>query len=307
MMHRLTVLSMVVLAMAVGQGCGGVGSSSQELALDCDELPKRAPNSLISPEEAGPRFLNEAELEARLEAFEPRHWHRVTHFQAYVEAEGGVTHACLYKSSGDPRFDEAALRAIGDARYRPASAGGEDVGSWVTTSLAFRVEAPPVQDDRFRPVSWVASLDSVYVGREATEIQVAVLEYLAENNHAHASVGPNRALCIGIGPDLPLVDPPPGIFDRFRSMDLPIHPASHCAVDILHSDGESSTPRLVLLETEQPAIVLWADIVFPGGADTVHLDAGYYEDGLSSAGYRCEAEKTPEGWRVSGCTLVSIS
>jgi TonB family protein len=43
----------------------------------------------------------------------------------------------------DPRFDDAAVSVIGQARFRPAKVNGRPVKVWVTVPLRFEVQPPP--------------------------------------------------------------------------------------------------------------------------------------------------------------------
>ena len=135
-------------------------------------------------------------------------------------------------------------------------------------------------------------------------LQAAVLTYLIAHNDAHDQRRPNRGICIGVGPMLPVFDPPESLMARLLPTPLPLHAASACGVDRQYPQGWPS--RLVLKSDGTPAIALWVDIAEPhDGAAEVR--AGYYEGGLSGADYSCGARDVNHHWTVDTCRVTAIS
>ncbi|MDP9046252.1 MAG: TonB family protein, partial [Pseudomonadota bacterium] len=57
-----------------------------------------------------------------------------------IDAEGRTREVALLRSSGYPRLDEAALRAVRKARFRPHVEGGEPIAAWTTVPIVFALE-----------------------------------------------------------------------------------------------------------------------------------------------------------------------
>jgi hypothetical protein len=117
----------------------------------------------------------------------------------------------------------------------------------------------------------------------------------------------NQAVCIGIGPQFPVLDPSPDLRGFLRETELPVHPATSCDVDFDHRFKSRQHARLILTDTDVPAMALWVDIPDRIERDRLVIMAGYYEGTLSAADYDCTVERKGGEWSVIGCDLTSIS
>jgi len=59
--------------------------------------------------------------------------------RALVRADGFAGRVTVWKSSGYPRLDEAARRAVGKWQFKPARRGGRAIRAWVQIPVAFRI------------------------------------------------------------------------------------------------------------------------------------------------------------------------
>jgi protein TonB len=60
--------------------------------------------------------------------------------KALVASDGSVRDAVVYKSSGTPALDEAALGAAPGCRFKPAIQNGRPVAMWVTYKVNFELQ-----------------------------------------------------------------------------------------------------------------------------------------------------------------------
>ena len=61
----------------------------------------------------------------------------VVWLEVLVGKRGGVKEAAVFKSSGTPALDDAALKAAPKCRFSPALQNGEPVCVWVTYKVEF--------------------------------------------------------------------------------------------------------------------------------------------------------------------------
>ena len=60
--------------------------------------------------------------------------------KALVGSDGSVRDAVVYKSSGTPSLDEAAVAAAPACKFKPAIQNGSPVAMWVTYKVEFVLE-----------------------------------------------------------------------------------------------------------------------------------------------------------------------
>ena len=144
---------------------------------------------------------------------------------------------------------------------------------------------------------------------DLVDVQIAVLQYVMERNNAHAPGDANTAICVGIGgawrPEI--TDVSDRILSQLTSEILPIVPRSACVIDREYQYAGRRRPRLVHRETRLPAISITVGRLAEPITSPVRIMAGYYEDVLSGAEYRCTAEYEAAQWLVRGCELTAIS
>ena len=141
------------------------------------------------------------------------------------------------------------------------------------------------------------------------EVQIAVLQYVMERNNAHAPGDANTAICVGIGGawDPETNDVSDRMLAQLTSEILPIVPRSACVLDREYQYAGRWRPRLVHRETRLPAIAITVGRLTEPVTSPVRIMAGYYEDVLSGAEYRCTVEYEAAHWLVRGCELSAIS
>lgn len=59
--------------------------------------------------------------------------------RALVNADGFAGRVLVWKSSGYPRLDQAARKAVGKWHFKPARRGGRAIRAWVQIPVAFRI------------------------------------------------------------------------------------------------------------------------------------------------------------------------
>lgn len=114
---------------------------------------------------------------------------------------------------------------------------------------------------------------------------------------------PPGAICVGVGPDFPLLDPSPALMGALETAPLPLYSASECAID---TEGGFPSP-LVVLEDGTPAMSYWVDVADPGAPKPWKLMAGFFVDGLTAERWDCFADLADGGWRVTECRRTGIS
>jgi hypothetical protein len=102
-------------------------------------------------------------------------------------------------------------------------------------------------------------------------------------------------------------DPSPAALAALQKPDsLVLRPISACrnsAKDTLRTD----VPLLIDTVSGQRGISVSASQPLFGSDGTFRTEIGYYEHGLSSAGWTCIGRREPAGWRVTSCKMNWIS
>ncbi|MEW5795679.1 MAG: TonB family protein [Candidatus Zixiibacteriota bacterium] len=113
--------------------------SSQDIVVDIAEedylpsmdefVPVEVPAEMIYEEMPEyPRLAKDAGLEGRV-------W-----IKALVGKDGSVKDAAVYKSSGTPLLDDAALKSAPKNKFKPAIQNGRPVAMWVTYKVDFVIK-----------------------------------------------------------------------------------------------------------------------------------------------------------------------
>jgi len=273
-------------------------------AFDCADLGVDVPASTPRfDDRRSPVLLNDDAVGATARSLYRVPWQRIARLKVLVGADGKVSHACVGQTSLDSAFDRVALKASEVARFRPAG-GAAPAPAWTELLVVAQAERLPATDGRYLPIAFPDTLDSRFESENVLALQAAVLNYLVAHNDGHDRRGPNRGVCVGVGPFLPIFDPPESLMARLLPASLPLLAASACAVDEQYPEGWPS--RLVLKSEGTPAIALWVDIATPHDG-MAEVRAGYFEGGLSGADYRCRARVVNQDWTVDRCEVTAVS
>ena len=170
-------------------------------------------------------------------------------------------------------------------------------------SVAASAEPLPATDGRYLPIAFPGTLEPRFESEKVLALQAAVLNYLVARNGAHDQRRPNRAICVGVGPMLPIFDPPEALMPRLSPAAGPLRTASACAVD---RQDPSGRPHLVLRGDGAQAIALWVDVAEPNDG-VAEVRAGYYAGVLNGTLYRCHVRRETRRWSVDTCEVVAIS
>jgi hypothetical protein len=301
--NALRLVATVPLQALVLAGCG-TGGHLPPAALDCADLDIDVPASIPRfDDRRSPVLLNHDTVGALARSLYRVPWQRIARLEVLVGADGKVSHACVGQTSLDSAFDRVALKASEVARFRPAG-GAAPAPAWTELLVVAQAERLPATDARYLPIAFPDTLDPGFESENVLAVQAAVLNYLVAHNDAHDQRGPNRGICVGVGPLLPIFDPPESLMARLLPASLPLHAASACAVDRQYPEGWPS--RLVLKGEGTPAIAMWVDIAEPRNG-VAEVRAGYFEGGLSGADYRCLVREVNHDWAVDRCELTAIS
>lgn len=60
--------------------------------------------------------------------------------KALVGSDGSIRKAVVYKTSGTPSLDNAALKAAYDNKFNPAVQDGKPIAMWVTYKVEFKLD-----------------------------------------------------------------------------------------------------------------------------------------------------------------------
>ena len=95
-----------------------------------------------------PRMLNPEELHRALMREYParlkdRGVGGTTTVQVFIDVEGIVQNQLVSKSSGYRELDNAALKVVRTARFRPANNGEKKVAVWIAIDTSFRADSEP--------------------------------------------------------------------------------------------------------------------------------------------------------------------
>ena len=224
--------------------------------------------------------------------------------QALVQPDGRISHACVLTGSGDADYDRVALAASRDARWDPASRDGVSVEAWVSFPVVTRMAVSKDASGRYVPLALEGGLSRGRLSVDDVEIQAAVLEHLLAERDEPPIAAANRALCIGVGPGLPLLDPPHALTRRLAHASIPVVPATACRIDLDHAFPGVHGARLLLERTGEEAAALWTDLPEHTRSDAVRVRAGYYADGPTASGYACTVRPGDGRWRVVACDAL---
>jgi hypothetical protein len=298
--RQVAILPLLALLLA---GCG-IGRPVPPTALDCADLGIDVPASAPRfDDRRSPVLLNDDTVGATARSLYRVPWQRIARLKVLVGADGKVSHACVDQTSVDSAFDRVALEASEVARFRPAG-GAAPAPAWTELLVVAQAERLPAKDGRYLPIAFPDTLDPRFESESVLALQAAVLNYLVAHNNGHDRRGPNRGVCVGVGPFLPIFDPPESLMARLVPASLPLHAASACAIDRRYPEGWPS--RLVLKSEGAPAIALWVDIAEPHDG-MAEVRAGYFEGGLSGADYRCRVRVVNRDWTVDRCEVTAVS
>jgi TonB family protein len=289
-------------ALALSQGCASAPRGAPELLTSCDALFRSAPAALpVDPDDA-PQLLNGGAVGAAVASGYPTRLSRVAVVQALVQPDGRISHACVFARSGDAEYDHSALAAARVARWNPALRDGAAVEAWVSFPISTRAAVARDPSGRYVPLALEGGLAPGRLTRDDVAIQATVLRHLlAERDEPPIALG-NRALCVGVGPGLPLLDPPKALTRSLAGSPIPVVPATACRIDLEHAFPGMRGARLLLARTGEEAAALWTDLPEHTRADAVRVRAGYYADGPAASGYECTLHAGDGAWRVVRCS-----
>lgn len=293
-----------LLAVALLQACASAPRAPTRLVTSCDFLFRGAPTALPVFAEGAPRLRNADAVGAAVRARYHTRLSRVAVVQALVQPDGRISHACVLLGSGDPLYDRAALDASKDARWTPAEREGRAVEAWVSFPIATRVAVAKDPGGRYVPLALEGRLGSGRLTSDDLAIQAAVIEHLLAERDEPPLAAANHALCVGVGPGLPLLDPPSELTRRLSDAPIPVVPATSCRIDLEHPFPGVRGARLLLERTGEEAAALWTDLPEHTAVDGVHVRAGYYADGPSASGYDCTVRRGDGAWRVVACSAL---
>lgn len=153
----------VALASAAAAAALVAGACSVEeppqRAGTVDQPPVTGPSSdaaphepSFTPREVEPSLQNVAEFTQRLERLYPALLKdagiggRVMVW-VYIDEEGTVGETRVQETSGYPSLDEAAMQALREAKFSPATNRGEPVPVWIALPVTFQTDTPQVPAD----------------------------------------------------------------------------------------------------------------------------------------------------------------
>lgn len=122
-----------VLALPVLAACAAMVDPAEpaEMVVDCEVLQEDSLHAVTVAESALPRLTNEAEVRERLEWLVLEREGLRTRVRLLIQPEGHASHGCVVEGSGNQDFDRAVLEAAREARFAPATDGGERVPAWL--------------------------------------------------------------------------------------------------------------------------------------------------------------------------------
>lgn len=146
---------------APGDPSGGAGSSEDGAASDEAESAAEVP-AFSGMSATLPRLVDRAAEEEAIRRHYPEDLQRrgvggTVSVYLWVDSLGQVDLVNMRKGSGVPKLDRAALRAVDDLRFVPATRGGVPVGTWVEFDLVFE---PPVAEESLPTVGPLAQPDA---------------------------------------------------------------------------------------------------------------------------------------------------
>jgi hypothetical protein len=121
---------------------------------------------------------------------------------------------------------------------------------------------------------------------------------------AHAATGPEVVCARGLRPDS---DPPAAVIDALqKDRSLLIRPMSACIQEPVRSTRDGSLVVDTLTGKRGISISVTEPVFAADGS--FKFDTGYYQHGLSSAGWTCFGRRrSDQAWEVTRCTMNWIS
>lgn len=101
-------------------------------------------------------------------------------------------------------------------------------------------------------------------------------------------------------------DPDSIVVARIRVETPSARPFSACRIDPLGS-APRNTSLVVERETGRRGLVIWIDTPQRDSTGALTVAVGYYEHGLSAAGWTCAVRRTQDEWFVNACVMRWIS
>jgi hypothetical protein len=101
-------------------------------------------------------------------------------------------------------------------------------------------------------------------------------------------------------------DPDSIVVARIQEQTSVARPVSACRIDPLGS-APRNTSLVVERETGRRGLVIWVGTPQRDSSGTLTVAVGYYEHGLSAAGWSCAVRRTQDEWFVNACVMRWIS
>ena len=302
-MRPIQKLVVITCILPVVVACGSSAAARPEFLPECSGA---ASDILAQAEMDFERIIIRDTLvvrEAARAIYAPQ-WSRQALLRVFVDSARAMTQVCLYDGSGEAAFDTAAIEAVLAGEYDRAALNRVATGTWVSFPVVNWMPAPPLVDARFQPIARDEEVRPNHRSEDIIAVQAAVLNWLLPDSIADRLWRhPPRAICVGVGPDLPILDASPELMAALETVPLPVYAASACGVD---REGGGPQP-VVVMEDGTPAMSYWVDVADPDAAKPWKLMAGFFADGLTAQRWDCFVDLVDSVWEVSECKTTSIS
>ncbi len=156
------------------------------------------------------------------------------------------------------------------------------------------------------PIVCVAQGRAVITAADSALIETVVYTTALLNGTgtAHASDGPEVICVAGWSPT---ADPTPSVIELLQRVRASlVRPKSACYVEPLLL-GQGGKSLVVDSLTRKRGISISVSFPTIEADSTLVFETGYYQNGLSSAGWRCRSRRTADHWEVAECQLLWIS
>jgi hypothetical protein len=101
-------------------------------------------------------------------------------------------------------------------------------------------------------------------------------------------------------------DPDSIVVARVRQQSPTARPVSECRIDPLDS-APHNTSLVIERATGRRGLVIWVGALERDSTGALTVPLGYYEHGLSAAGWSCAVRRTQDEWFVNACVMRWIS
>jgi hypothetical protein len=101
-------------------------------------------------------------------------------------------------------------------------------------------------------------------------------------------------------------DPDSVVVARVRQQTPAARSVSECRIDPLGS-APHNTSLVVERATGRRGLVIWVGTPARDSTGALRVSVGYYEHGLSAAGWSCAVRRTGDEWFVNACVMLWIS